>query len=469
MSPQQSGFVRSVSYTALAAVVSALVSVFSVLLVPKVLSVAEYGYWSLFVFYASFVPLLQFGLSDGVYLRYGGVRYSAIDRPLFSGQALLLLFSQLGLSALMIMFAANMVTDDLRSFTVTVTAIYSILVNVRYFYLYTLQASARFDDYARVLVGDRILYLGILIPVLLIGPHDFRMLLGAELAAKTASLLWAMYLCRDIVLSKPSTLREVIGETGANVAAGLTLTIANTAGMLIVGVARAFVDRVFGVASFGKVSLALNISNFAMVLINAVGIVLFPFLRRAGTERMRGLFSDIRTLLMPFLLACLFLYYPLSWVLSYWLPQYRDSIHYLALILPIAIFEGKMAILVNSYYKTLRWEKRLLGLNLLVLLLSAAMSAFSSLYLGRLELVVLSIVVALGVRSTLGEVVLAREFGVRVGASLLVEAMLIILFLTSAWFDPGPGSATLFALVYGVYFLFTRKRIAHAYQALQTR
>lgn len=469
MNYQRASFVRSVSYTALSASVSALVSVLSVLLVPKVLGITEYGYWSLFVFYASYIPLLQFGLSDGVYLRYGGVKYSAINRPLFSGQAIALFVSQLCLSGLMIIQASNMVADDLRLFAISATAIYSILVNVRYFYLYTLQASTRFDDYARVSIGDRIVYLGILVAILAIGPHDFRLLLVAELAAKAVSLLWAMYLCRDIVLTKPSALREVLGETGANVSAGLTLTIANTAGMLIVGVARALVDRVFGVASFGKVSLALNISNFVMLLINAVGVVLFPFLRRAGTQRMKSLYSEIRSVLMPILLACLILYFPLSWVLSYWLPQYQESIHYLALVLPIAVFEGKMAILVNSYFKTIRWERRLLGLNLFTLALSAAMSVVSSLYLNRLELVVVSIVVALGVRSSIGELMISREFGVRIVWSLLVETALIVTFLTSAWFDPGVRSAGLYAVVYSVYVLFNRKRVAHALQALRPR
>lgn len=48
--------------------VSLLVSTLVVFLIPKLIGVEDYGYWQLFLFYASYVGFLHFGWNDGISL-----------------------------------------------------------------------------------------------------------------------------------------------------------------------------------------------------------------------------------------------------------------------------------------------------------------------------------------------------------------------------------------------------------------
>ena len=66
--------------------VSLAVSVTMSLLVPKVLGVATYGYWQLFVFYAGYSGFFHLGLNDGVYLVEGGKTRNEIDKKLINSQ-----------------------------------------------------------------------------------------------------------------------------------------------------------------------------------------------------------------------------------------------------------------------------------------------------------------------------------------------------------------------------------------------
>lgn len=50
-----------------------------------------------------------------------------------------------------------------------------------------------------------------------------------------------------------------------------------------------------------------------------------------------------------------------------WLPEYTDSLMYMALLFPMCIYEGKMSLLINTYLKTLREEKAMLKVNLIAL------------------------------------------------------------------------------------------------------
>ena len=59
---------------------STAVSVILTLLLPKVLGVAEFGYWQLFIFYLGYVGFFHFGINDGVYLIHGGETRDALDK-----------------------------------------------------------------------------------------------------------------------------------------------------------------------------------------------------------------------------------------------------------------------------------------------------------------------------------------------------------------------------------------------------
>jgi hypothetical protein len=111
-----------------------------------------------------------------------------------------------------------------------------------------------------------------------------------------------------------------------------------------------------------------------MIFINAVGIIIFPILRRTDQERLANIYSTMRDFLMVILLGFLIIYYPLKTVMSAWLPQYAESLLYMSLVFPMFIYEGKMALLINTYLKTLRREKVMLKINLVSMTLSVFMT-----------------------------------------------------------------------------------------------
>ena len=53
---------------------------------PKIISVEQYGYWQVYLFYSTYVGILHLGLNDGIYLRYGGEEYNDLNFKLFYGE-----------------------------------------------------------------------------------------------------------------------------------------------------------------------------------------------------------------------------------------------------------------------------------------------------------------------------------------------------------------------------------------------
>lgn len=80
---EKGGIASNVGYAFASQAISLIASFMMSLIVPKVLGVAEYAHWQLFLFYANYVAITLLGVGDGMYLRLGGKRFSEIDGGLF--------------------------------------------------------------------------------------------------------------------------------------------------------------------------------------------------------------------------------------------------------------------------------------------------------------------------------------------------------------------------------------------------
>lgn len=81
-------------YVIFSNLLSFFISALVVLFVPKVVGVAEYGYWQLFVLYSSLLGIFQMGWLDGIYLRYGGREYKSLDKKIFFSQFVMMTLLQ---------------------------------------------------------------------------------------------------------------------------------------------------------------------------------------------------------------------------------------------------------------------------------------------------------------------------------------------------------------------------------------
>ena len=60
-----------------------------------VLSVNDFGYWQLFIFYTSYVGFFHFGFNDGIYLLNGGKNYDELNYNEIGGAFWISFFVQL--------------------------------------------------------------------------------------------------------------------------------------------------------------------------------------------------------------------------------------------------------------------------------------------------------------------------------------------------------------------------------------
>lgn len=456
-------FIKNMSYSVSSNLLSLVISTVVTLIIPKLIGVESYGYWQLFVFYSSYVGFLHFGWNDGIYLRYGGEEYQKLDKKLFFSQFVQLLTVQVVIGGSIMLFSSLFIADAERQFILRMIAFATVIMNMRVMLFFILQATNRIKEYARLTILDRVVYIVLILLFLSVGIRDYKLMIFADLIGKLSSLVFAMLLCKDIVFNKISSFYLTLSETVTNIKVGMSLMFANMASSLIIGTVKFGIERNWDVTTFGKVSLTLSISNLMMIFINAVGVIMFPVLRRTKKEKLATIYLTMRDLLMALLLGVLVFYYPLKTIMSAWLPQYADSLIYMALAFPMFTYEGKMALLINTYLKTLRKEKLILRVNIASMLLSFLLTFISTKLFDNLELAVLTIVILLAFRSALAEYFVARELKIEVKKDIILESMMTLTFILSGWYLDSWKMIIIYTLAYIGYLLIKRSSIKMAF------
>lgn len=457
-------FLRNFSYVLTSNIVTLLISTIILLVVPKLIGVEEYSYWQLYLFYSSFVGFLHFGWSDGIYLRYGGQEYKELDKKNFFSQFIVLIILQTLIAIIVWLIASLVIQDVDKTIIFKLISICLFIVNIRHMLLFILQATNRIKEYAKTILLEKIIFLISIIFILLKGLIDYDLLIWADLIGKFSALIYCIYICKDIVFNKFNSFYLDTKEIIENIRVGMVLMFANISSMLIIGNIRFGIERSWSVLVFGKISLILSLSSLVMLFINAIGLLMFPLLRRTEERKLGTIYKNLRNILMIILFGTLLLYYPLSVLIEYWLPAYSDSIHYLALLLPMIVYEGKMAILINTYLKTLRKEKVLLRVNILTFGLSLLLTLFSTVIFKNLDFAVLSIIIVLCFRGIVGEVILSSIMKVSLSKEIFIETIIILSFIILSWYLTQPLGTLVYLFLYTSYLVVMKNEIIGTYK-----
>ena len=362
-----------ISYMVLAQIFFAFVSAVSILVLPKLLSLEGFGYYQLFIFFANYVEFLHFGLSDGIYLRYGGRRYEFISKRTLKSQICTMEILYI-LECLIIFFTVCAFSSDKRLFLYI--AISGAITVPRSFLYNLLQSVNEIKKSILVLFIERIFVLSSIAAVYFVDFDKAKFLIFSFIFARFISLVYICFLCRDLFKVKMAPFTDSLFYIYKNMRIGIKLTISALCNIFLIFIARSMIAWKFSIVLFGKISLILSLLNFALFFINAFSAILFPILRTKKACEQNEIFKILDDGL-SIIFVFLFLFaYPVEVLLGAWLPKYADVLNYMPIIFAILLCEGKTLLLTNSYFKALRKEGQMLRINLISLIIFSVFIGF---------------------------------------------------------------------------------------------
>ena len=459
MNTKLRNILENITYTFTANILTMLISIIMTLILPKFLGVTDYSYYQLYIFFISYVGFFHFGWIDGIYLKIGGMEYNDLEKSNYVTQFWMLNLLEIIIAAIISIFALFTIKNIDKSFVLISTSVCGVITILRTYLLFILQSTNRIKEYAKYTRVDRFIYFALVIVFLFLGFKNYKIILYIDIFSKLVALVLCANKMKDIVFGKLNISKNTLLEIFENIGIGIKLMLANIASTLIIGVVRFGIQKNWDIETFGKISLTLNISNLLMTFINAVAVIMFPLLRREEESNLPKIYVILRNTLMIFLYMMLIFYYPIKLILSTWLPQYADSLRYMALLFPICIYESKMSMLINTYLKSFRKEKSMLIINTISLILSLILTILSVFILNNLTWAILSIVFLLGFRCVIGELVLTKIMNILIYKDIILETVLTAIFIISSWFINNMFCSIIYTCFYLIYVFIKRKDI----------
>lgn len=465
-----STFRSNLQYAFTAQAVSLILSILMSLVAPKVLGVEMYSYWQLFMFYSVYVNLFHFGISDGIYLRIGGGRYESLDYRLIGSQFYLAMTWQTAI-AVMVAFAGYFWTDDLdRSFVIMCIAFYMLAENGNAFFGMIFQAVNDTKKFSISVIIDKVLFIGYAAVLVAQRATSYRPFIVGYVAAKYCSLVFIAILGKSILVQRPYGIGKIFGEVKTNIGAGMPLMLAAFASNFIIGAARMVVDRAWGITQFGKFSFSISITGFFLMFVRQVSMVLFPAIKRESEEKLKPLFYTIKSGLNILLPIVLLAYYPGAWILGLWLPQYKESLVYLGLLLPLIVFDSKTQMLFITYLKAFREERKILYINVMSVALSLVFSVIGAYWVKNISFITIALVFVTAIRSIMMELYISKHYF----SDVRWKDILSELANVSAFILITLGSNRLLAfaeylICCVVYLIINRQRASYMLQAMVSK
>ena len=351
------------------------------LIIPKFLSVEQYGYWQLFILYGLYFGILQLGFNDGILVRWAGKDLSQIGNEIGAAMKFLVL-EQLAVIIPLGLVVYFLLQPSLR-WIALMLFIYAFIMNLACFFMFTTQAIRQFKFLTAFDVVRGLIFLALVVLIFVSGHHEYQYIVVAWLAA------YALYICafafryRLYLWGKDSSTSFLTSFGKKNINVGIFVLLGNFVFVICSTLDRLLVSSFFTIDQFAVYAFAMSVVNIAFVLINAVSYVIFPHLSAAPDQWNRAYHLG-KWVLIQCWAAFLVAYFPLAMLIEFYLPQYTGSLPIIKILLGTVGFSSLILILHVTYYRLYQKQRQYLITSLTELALAVLLAMVAISIMGNL-------------------------------------------------------------------------------------
>ena len=353
------------------------------LIVPKYLSVESYGYLQIFVLYSSYVGILHLGFIDGTFVRWAGKGIAQVGSELKTALRFLILELAVVIVPLCLVFYF-LLEPPFQGIALMILA-FAFVADLGFLFLFAAQATRRFKLLTAANVGKGLVSLLLIIFLFVAGYLDYYPIIFALIASQLLFTFVLVFWFRRYLDGKMTSPPSLWAYGKENIGIGIFVLLGNFVITLFLTTDRLIVSSLFSIDQFAIYAFAIAVVMIAYAFVAAVSGVFFPYLSAATHElRAKAYQLGKPTLILAWGMA-LAIYFPVAWLLLFYLPQYIASLSLIQILLCTVGFGSLIQILHASYYMAYRKQRRYLICGMVALAV-LAISVFTAIKIwGTLE------------------------------------------------------------------------------------
>ncbi|MEW6053104.1 MAG: oligosaccharide flippase family protein [Nitrospirota bacterium] len=362
-----STFVNDLSIVGTANIGVFIIGLVQGLIVPKILTVEDYGYWKLFLLYTGFSGLLHLGFTDGIYLQWAGKQMKELSAII--GDTFWVLFIHLTIVALIFLLVFLFYGFTNKNILI-LALIYAFALNIITFFQFTFQAVRRFRIVSILNLFKPLLFLSSVGILYFLKILDYEKMIYSYIGASLFIFTIYTYSLKENIsfpCKKKFRYRDILTKY---ITSGWSLLFGNFIVFLILNADVMIVGALFTIKEFAFYAFAITILGIFSVFTNTISTVIFPHLAAASTEIRKKAFSLSASVIVLMWGIILGLYPFAVAFISYFLPDYSGTLPYIRVLMLSVAFITTIQILHNNYYKLYFQQTKYFLSTLIVSLLS---------------------------------------------------------------------------------------------------
>jgi O-antigen/teichoic acid export membrane protein len=366
-----------------------------VLIIPKYLSVAEYGYWQLFMLYGLYMGILHLGFNDGVMVRWAGKELNHISSEMKTALMFLVL-EQLAVIIPLGLITYFLLQPPLQWIGLMLFT-YAFIMNLATFFVFATQAIRQFRLLTALEVGRGFFFLAVIVLLFASGHLEYHYVIIAWLVAYilfmfALAVRYRRYLCGN---DSPASSLASFGKKNINI--GIFILLGNFVFVIFWSLDRLLVSSFFAIEQFAVYAFAMAVAQIAFIFIKAVADVLFPHLSAAAPEQRTRAYQVGKRVLILCWAVFLGAYFPLAALIEFYLPHYTGSLPIIKVLMGTVGFSSLIFILHVNYYRLYRKQRQYFLWGITALALAAVLVLISIKILGTLESVAIAMLISFSV------------------------------------------------------------------------
>jgi O-antigen/teichoic acid export membrane protein len=423
---------------------TAMAGVFNAALVfvlPRLMSVEDYGYWRSFALYAAYAGFLHLGFADGALVRWAGRSWEDFHgeiRPALRYQ----FWQQVAVLGPLCLAAAVFLRGPFR-FVAIAVAVYAVVINQTTLLQFGLQDAKIFAPVAISIAAAPAFFFALVLAWSAKWRMDYREVAEFFIVAWLAALVYLLVRTKPWTGARAQILRGSIAKEWLGI--GWPIVVANTAVLLIQFADRFAVNWAATIENFAQYSLAASAMGVPIMAIQACSQVSFSHFAGLTLERRRKIYGLCSYIVLAAWAALLPYYFVLAAFVRHFLPKYEPSLPYARVMLLGIPFLAAVQILQTNYAYLGGVQGRFSVVTLGALAVSLGITSFVAFSFGSLRLVAAVQVALLAAWWLFNEWSLRGLTGERVG-SWLRFAVAYSLVGVCYWWATRPAAALAAAL-----------------------
>lgn len=401
------------------------------LLLPKIIGVTDYGYYKTFTLYGVYVGLFTLGITDGIYLKFGGCSYDSLDKKSFRFYSVFFFALQFIFSAIMALFSCFCLPEEYR-FIFVCLALYLFFFNITSYFQIISQITDRFAELSIRNLLQSLFQAGAVIILFFTSngsDHGSYRLFTIIYVSITCFLaLWYIFTYRDIVFGKRNSFKSEKKELKVFVSIGIPLLISNLSMLLLLSFDRQFVNVLFDKDTYAVYAFAYNMLSLFTTALAAISVVIYPTLKRTTADTLKASYSKLIYSILSLSFLGLAVYFPLTAFVPWFLPKYEGSLTIFRIIMPGLALSSSVTIVMHNYYKVLGENLKFFRNCLIVLITSFSANLFAYLIFGTTEAISIASIGVLIIWYLLSERLFIKRYKTKWSINALYAVLMIAVF-----------------------------------------